>query len=160
MTILEETSLPMRIYFLSTGALGLTVPEEMLTAAGFKPGDYIRWKGEEDGSLSLTKAEGAGQYVTKILDFGEKNGIVIPITLVMQHKVEKGMFGIWRFGKGTLFLELAHEEPDITRISVTEDETKKGLSVRLPHSAEGYFRGADEAILEVKEGKLYVRRQN
>lgn len=167
MTPLDTTSIPMRIYFHSTGALGLVVPEEMLLAGGLKVGDYVRWS-EEEGQLILMKTDKAGQYSTKILDFEEKKGVVIPITMVMKHKIEKGMFGVWTFdeddeGRPRLWLELNHENPGITRIKesnskhATKREVYSQFAVSLPDNLKEVLEKADEAILEVKEGKLFVR---
>ena len=162
MTPLKETSIPMSIHLISSSALGLTVPDEMLVAAGLKSGDYVEWK-EEEGRLSLRKAEGPGPSTTKVLVVDTKNVLTIPSVLTMELKIEKGMFGIWTFeedeeGKRRLWLELAHGNPDITRIGIGEEGVEnQGLTAKLPQGMEGSFKTGDEAVLEVKDGKLFIR---
>jgi hypothetical protein len=164
-TPLKETAIP-RMLQRSGSSLRITIPEEMLLAVGLKAGDCVEWR-EEEGQLSLRKAAGTGQYVTRLSKgHGNEAGVTIPVALARKFKLETGIFGVLRFDEEKLWLEPMHKNPAIMTIVDFRTEyqgVKWGRSeyqffrADLPYDARDFFKKGDTAILEVKDGKLYMR---
>jgi len=164
-TRLEETAIP-RILQRSGLSLKVNIPGEMLLAGGLKVGDYVEWR-EEEGQLSLRKAARAGQYATRVgKGYGTEAEVTIPITLALKSKLEAGMFVVLGFDDKKLWLEPMHKNPGIMTIvdfRIEYQATKWGrgeyqfFRADLPYDARGFFKKGDTAILEVKEGKLYMK---
>jgi hypothetical protein len=165
-TPLKETAIP-RVLHQRELSLTVTIPEEMLLASGLKVGDYVKWK-EEEGQLSLTKTAGAGQYATKLSRwYGSEAEVAIPVELEKKLKLEAEMFGVLTFGKKKLWLEPTRKDPSIMtmldaraeRSEVNPDSSKQRFAAHLPYNAREFFKRGDITLLEVKDGKLYMRKQ-
>jgi antitoxin component of MazEF toxin-antitoxin module len=149
MTPLEGISVQTKIFSVGYTFM-VVIPDEMRLAKELKVGDYVRWK-EEKGQLSLTKSDETEQDARIIYKFGNSIATSIPKEIVKNLKIYEGMPAVWTFDRKKLWLELAHENPNITLVECARRDAY------IPKDMRGFFKKGDTAILQVNEGKLYVR---
>ncbi len=160
MTPLKTTAIQRRVQK-GTSSCILGIPEDMLFIAGLKIDDYITWHLEE-GGLFLRKAEGSDKNARKVIRTDVCAAVTIPEEFVERLGLRKGGYGIWTFdedeeGRPRLWLELSKENPHIMAIGMIK--SKDEFQVSIPQGIGKWLKTQYEAILEPKEGKLYIRKK-
>ncbi|NYZ76032.1 hypothetical protein H0N98_02165 [Candidatus Micrarchaeota archaeon] len=153
MTPLKETTISVKVQ--SIPSLVVTIPEDMLAIGGLKRRDLVVWV-EKEGRVSPRKCEEGAPNAVKIRTYGN---IVVPIPTEMaeKQKVEKGEYGIWTFDENrALWLEVGTENS--RNIGIAQIwETLATFAVRIPKSIGEWPEVGEAVILEVKDGKLFIR---
>lgn len=162
MTPLKTSAIQARVQKGITSYL-VEIPEEMVFIAGLKIGDHITWRLEE-GGLFLKIAEGSDEDARKVIRSGVSAAVTIPEVFVERFGLEKGEYGIWTFdedenGKPRLWLELSKDNPHIVAIGMRNRNYIDEFKTSIPQGLGEWLKAQDEAILEPKEGKLYIRKK-
>jgi antitoxin component of MazEF toxin-antitoxin module len=169
MTPLKTTAIQRKVQK-SGGSLQVAISEDMLAVSGLRLGDYV--KVDREGNLfSLRKTEASNPNAMKVHKVSDSIGVTIPNADAEKLKVEKGMFGIWTFdkddeGKPRLWLELSRENPHISAIYTSNrgytKYKKAGVNqfhAAIPQEMCEWLNGGDEAILQPKDDRLYIRKK-
>jgi hypothetical protein len=173
LTPIGETEMPMKIQLGTTlpqnirggrASLIVGIPPNMLFIAGLKLGDYAAWS-EKEGLLCLRKAEKDAPYARKIHWIGGSiggisAGTTIPAEMAEKAHVEPGQYGFWTFEdlNKSLWLEVRGTR-NIAKIIKVEREGGAKFSIRIPEDMRGRLEKGDEVALEVKDGNIYVTKQ-
>lgn len=161
MTPLKEAAIQARVQRLHNpltahNSLMVAIPEEMLLVADLRQGDYLVCS-DEDKRLFIRKANEGEPGAQQIGMIRQSHAIAIPEEIADKLDVRKGMYGVWTFDEGGLGLEFSNENPHITRIYRTRIEEANFFIIDIPKGM-GSISGRDEAILEAKDGKLYITK--
>jgi len=155
MTPLKETAISVKVQKIDTSLL-VTIPEDMLAVGGLKRGDLVVWV-EKESQLSPRKCEEGAPNAVKIRKYGGSLVVPIPTEMVEKQKVERGEYGIWTFDENrALWLEVGTENSHDIGIA----QIWKNLAtfvVRIPRGMREWPEVGEAVILEVKDGKLFVR---
>jgi hypothetical protein len=139
------------------------LPVDMMSVSGLKHGDYVSQK-IEDGYLRVRKAEGAGQDAVKISQSGRGETISILAAIAEElkldaEKVKNGVWIVWKFDKKGLFGEFKYKNPHIETIINYDRKGAKNLCVGIPSGLGGWIENNDDVILQMKNGKLYMKEK-
>lgn len=152
-TPLEKTMIQTKVMS-RRSLLQVTLPEEVQLACGIKLGDYVELS-REGNLLSLKKAEAGGQNTRKTHAIGDSIGIDIPQEMAGELGVKLGMYCVWSPGKGKTFMEFRKENPLISKINRYDN----AFRVYIPATIRKSLRKGDEVLLEVTEGRIYLKRR-
>jgi len=138
--------------------LQLLMPKYILTKDGLQIGDYVEWT-EEAGKFLFRKVEGAGESRTAVRALSYSAvAITIPLVIVNELKLEKGMCALWTFeekeGEKRLSLEFRNENPHIGIIN----KYKNYFRLLMPEGTEEWL-GGNEVNLNVVDEKLYITKK-
>lgn len=171
MTPLNYTMIPEKVQSSSTGeysSLILPIPPNMLFIAGLKVGDYVEWV-REGNLLSLRKTEENNPNARKVQKMTSNKyatiGVTIPKSLAEELKIEKGTYLFCTFGKDEkkklrLWFEVGGRTRDVAElVHLDKEEYGERFVIRIPKSAREGLSIGDEFILEVKDGKLCMKKQ-
>jgi bifunctional DNA-binding transcriptional regulator/antitoxin component of YhaV-PrlF toxin-antitoxin module len=153
MTPLEKTAIQTKV-MKHMPLLQVTLPKEVQLACGLKVGEYAAWE-EKDGLLYLRKVERDAPGARKFNVIGGTSaGIDIPKEITDKRGLKAGMYCVWRPDEGKALVEFREENPHISKI-VREPYDFK---VSIPRAIEE-FRKGDYILMQVRDGKLYLKRQ-
>jgi hypothetical protein len=165
MSVLGYTKIPEKIHSNIKDehySLVVPIPKNMLFIAGLKLGDYTVLRRDGD-SFSLREADKDTPGARKIIDIGSENvGISIPRNMLKGEGIEKGRYILFSFGndengKLRVWFEVGGKTRDVSKLSQLGQ--REEFVIGIPESVrEGFSRG-DELTMEVKEGKLYMRKK-
>jgi len=149
-----------------TNSFSLVIPQNMPFIAGLKLGDYVEWS-REGNLLSLRKTEGTGvntRKITKMSGTSSSIAVTIPKAMAEELKLEAGMYGLWTFdkdenGKPRFWLELSKDNPHIVAISRSSREYADEFRALIPQGMGEWLKARDEAILQPKDDRLYIRKK-
>ncbi|MEM3556086.1 MAG: hypothetical protein QXF56_05190 [Candidatus Micrarchaeia archaeon] len=172
LTPLKETEMPAKIYLSSTSednirigkvSFTIVVPESMLLAAGLKVGEYGAWS-EESGLFRLTKAEKDTPYARKLQRLSSNSAsITIPHEIAEKAHIRPGQYGFWTFLDDginkSLWLEV-REKRDVAKITKVERDYGPFFEINIPKSMREKFEKGDTVLLQVREGRLYIKKEN